>query len=677
MRVVDVGGIAVVTIWPKEPSAGIAVNRVRDTWEFSLVSGGGAPVGERARVPGVSAGLDPSCDERPAVPMVPLYGGDMTATFRPEDLYPALPRWGPGEGRNITWEQVADVRAELVAVRAANGPGRKAEEGALAYELGALHRDLGYNREAAYYFGLAQASGVAPEVAALQRAGAHLLAHDWEQARTVAKAAASAGAPEAPALAIEAIASLFDVPPRGPAVGIALAAISPEPEHGLIAGALMLRAGCHSLAAAALERGAFAHIDIQVAMASLLVADARLLSGNIGGAEEALNELRAHQVPVAWQGSLAARSRLIAMLREPPTSWPTMIPALSARSRGWGAESAEALFLLGQIGDRLGDEWLALDSYAKLVDRWRPYVRGEPGRRLLAAWRLRTSDLLKGGEDADALAVHGGYWRPTLAAILDDPAPLSALARAYTRLGLHDAALEALTAVAGIEGRRKMDDRATILEIARAYDATGRLVELSDTLDFLAARPPDPKLNAQATLLRGRLHERRGQLDAARVVWLGITSPPEVAREAAYRVALLDAGSGRCGAALDRLPSDPEAESVPAPGILLAARARCLLVIGRIDEGRRTANAAAELLTDPNAVAALRYLAATPPTDSAEDIWAKLARAQRSWEALAGTPSSPAPVSAPAPAPVAADASPGATEAPADKKGSTSGTPGR
>lgn len=633
LRVVDLGGTAVLTLWPVDPTAVASVTRERRFWEVRVWPGspGTPPLpGPPAPPPREPDGVDPGCGDAPRIALVPLHGADMMAAFPPGEFVPVLPEWALGAPHEVSWARVAAVRAELNHAPRPTGDARSRG----LYELGAIHRDLGFSRESAYYFAQAWDAGAPPGLALLQRAGALLRARDWEAARNVAAEAIRRGAPEAAALEVEGSAALFEARSSGPAIGFAIAADEPTPEAALVAGALLLRSGCFADAVAPLGRATASAVPFHLAMARFLLSDALLLAGDLEGAGEVLQILSAGAVPPGWEGSLRARSRLLVMLREPPTSWPAMAPSLHRAARGWDEEGAEALFLLGQIGQHLGDERLALESYAGLVDRWRHLARGEPGRRLQAAWSARTSALLHTAREPDALAVHSGFWRPTLLRALDDPAPLAAIADGYARLGLYEPALETLAMVADLEGQLQLDDRATIVAIARAYLATGRLDELSDTLDFLATRPADPLLDAHARLLRGRMLELRGDRDAARAWLATVIAPPELAAEATLRMAVLDAEAGRCVAALAALPVEPDAAAEPGPGVLLAARARCLLAVGRGDEGRATARAAGERMTDPASVAALRFLAGQPPAEGVDDVWARIARADTAWEAL-------------------------------------------
>jgi tetratricopeptide (TPR) repeat protein len=633
-RSMDLGGTAVITLWTVDPTARAWVKRGRyglevRIWPTGRKGSDEAPPTEIAPAPAGPGAADPGCGDNPVPVLVPLHGADMTSTFTASEFSLDLPSWQTAEPTGATWDRVSELRLELTDPNL-----HPADRTRFQYTLGALHRDLGYAREAAWYFGKAHLAGVPRGVALLQRAGALLQARDWEGARVTAVAAAREGASLVHALKIQGIAALFSDEFPGPAVGLALSALQPHPDAALVAGAVLLRSGCFVDATAPLRRSVEGNPPGSE-MGKLLLADALLLAGDVAGAEDVLKELRSHDVPRRWAGPLRTRSRLAAMLRESPTTWPAMIPTLERQGRQWDEEGAEALFLLGQIGERLGDEPRALESYGALVDRWRSLARGEPGRRLHQAWSQRLSALLKTNRDTDALALHNAFWRRSLASWVVDTTPLAEVARAYARIGLHEQALDTLTTLADVEGQRGLDDRNTILEIAEAYRATGRLDEAMDTLDFLARRKPDPALEGRARMVRGRVLLEQGDSEAARAWFASVEGAPPLIAEAVLRIGLLDAAAGRCENAIKLLPATPsDLVSDPSPGVVLAARSQCLRALGKEDEGRGTAAAASTRLLDEGSASALGYVGGVPPKDGAADIWEKLARADAYWEEL-------------------------------------------
>jgi tetratricopeptide (TPR) repeat protein len=652
-RVTDMGGHQVVTVWMRDPNDTLAIERVGEGWEAVAVPVGPAP------------STNVECVGTPGVPLVPLRGADMVHEFAPDTFVLAMPRWEAAEPDAVSWERVTALRSQLFG---GTGGAVATDRAHALYELGAQHRDLGHLREAAYYFESAATAGAAGAsdsqagapagVAELQRAGALLALHAWSDARDAADVARKAGAPTAAVSSVLATVSLLTGDPAPAAIGRALAAttLSPDsaPEPALLAGALLLRAGCWTEAAPVLER-ALAADGERGAMARLLLADARLLAGDPEGADTVLGDLPAATTPTRWSGLARSRTRLVALLRQSPNLWPAMVPTLeraallgdrSGGDRGAAAEveGTEALFLLGQIGERLGDDALALRAWGALVDRRRALLAGEPGMRLQAVWARTVGGQLAAGHDIDGLAAHIVAWRPGLVTHVTDPAPLAAVAAAYMRAGLDEEALHTLGVVAEVEGRRGLDDRATILAVAEIYRRTGRPTEALDTLDFLATRPPEPATVARAGILRGRVLLDQGDVDGARAAWTVVAGDVEgpAVGEARVRIALVDAEAGRCGAyvgvegveGVDALAHDP----LPADlslGRVATARAACLATVGRIDESRTIAAQAVGKLTDPSTTAWAEVLAGTPPDGTwrriaADDVADALLRARLS-----------------------------------------------
>lgn len=622
-RVTDMGGHQVVTVWMRRSTHTLALERVGEGWEAVAV-----PVTKAASHPSQVSTVE--CAGTPGTPLVPLRGADMVHELPPEAFVLTLPRWEAAEpvpvaedatsgavsSGSVSSARVAELRSGLFGGGAA-APIEPADRARALYELGAHHRELGLLREAVHYFGSAAAAGAPGGLAQLQHAGALLSLRAWSDARDSAEEAQRAGAPDDAVLSVLATVSMLTGAPAPGPTGRALASRASSPEPSLLAGALLLRAGCWTEATPVLER-ALPAAGERGAVARLLLADARLLAGNVDGADAVLGDLPALGVPTRWSGLARARTRLIALVRQSPNLWPAMVPTLEGVSAD-ELEGPEALFLLGQIGDRLGDDALALRAWGSLVDRRRWLLAGEPGERLLSVWARRVGELLTGGHDIDALAAHLAAWRPGLTLHMTDPAPLAAVAAAYMRAGLDEEALDTLGVVAEVEGRRGLDDRGTILAVAEIYRRTGRPAEALDTLDFLATRPPEPTTLARSAILRGRVLQGQGDLEGARALWSAVVEPPDAAVEARLRVALADAEAGRCGGldalAVDTLPADL------APGRVAMSRAACLATAGRIDESRTIAAQAVGQLTDPSTTAWAEVLAGTPP----EGTWRRIA----------------------------------------------------
>jgi hypothetical protein len=319
------------------------------------------------------------------------------------------------------------------------------------------------------------------------------------------------------------------------------------------------------------------------------------------------------EVPARWQGPLRARRRLVALLGVTADQWPAFMPSLSVAADRWDDEGLEVLFMLGQMGEAMGDSRQAHDAYVALVDRHRPFATGEPGRRLIAVWRQRVGELLAAGRTLDAVSFHVATWRSSLLPIADDVGLLRTIGEKALEHGLHEEALSVFRDVAALEGARGSDDRRTLLALADVYRASGRAQAALDTLDFFANRPRDPALSARAGLLRARTLELSGQRAAARELYAGLARgrvvAGSVASEARLRGALLDVDDGQCARALPVLGDVTEFPSDLSPGLVGIARSRCLFAAGRVAEARTAAAMATNWLSAPQVSAYADYLA--------------------------------------------------------------------
>ncbi len=600
-RLLDMGAVWLFTLTMREPGTSISLGREGDVWTSSVVAARPTPLQR-----------DGACDATPRTPLVPLRGREMLRDVRPELVMPAMPRWTDAEVGDPTWEHVAVLRAKLDPADAA-----------AHYALGALHRDLGHSREAAYYFSVAARLGAPGATAVLQRASAQLALGEWAAAGTSAVEARGLGGDAEVVAEIQGIVALMTPGIDPVTAGRTLALTSGRASSSLVAGELLLRGGCADEAASVLQR-AVGNRDEGVAMMALrLVVDARILLGDVPGADAALADLANRGPPAVWLPLLRSRSSLLNLLKQSPDAWALMVPVLERLGRGGGDEAYESLFLLGQISETLADTRLAIYAWTTLVDRDRRFLEGEPGVRLTRDWRVRVEDLLAAGRDMDALAMNDGVWRPGLVAHLDDPKPLYDLAAAAERLSMYEPALDLMRTAAEVEGRRGLDDRASILTIARLYRLSGSTPEAEQSLELLATRPPDPAVAAGMTLLRAAIQEDLGNDLGAWALYTTVMGPPPQAAEAALRRAMIDAHSGRCAEALVGFSKRPD--PLPASVSLTEVQedeARCLVATGHPDDARVIAAQAAKVLVDPDALGFLAWTAGTPSVPG--DIWSRL-----------------------------------------------------
>ncbi len=612
-RLLDMGGVWLLSLAMRDPTTTVAFNPTGTTLTAAITPiHPPPPPAPRRRGRAAPTPESAMCDATPLTPLEPLHGRDMLSDLLPSIVTPELPRWSEAEPTDATWGKVDRLRRTLDPTDAKQ-----------YYQLGALHRDLGQAREAEYYFTAAGRLGAPPATAVLQRAGAQLAVQDWAGAASSASEARALGADEALLLRIEGIAKWMTPSEDPVAAGRALASTASSGAAALVAGELLLRGGCPAEAEAVLARSIH-DSDGQVAAMSLrLLMDARILLGDLPGADAALQELTTSPEAQHWVPLLRSRSSLLNMLKQPPDAWAPMVPMLERVGRGEGDDANESLYLLGQVSEVLGDPRLAIYAWTTLADRDRRFMTGDPGLRLMRAWQSRVQTLLAEGKDLDALSVHDGLWRPGLAAHMVDPTPLYELAAAAGRLSMYEPALDLMRTASEIEGEHALDDRASILTIARLYRLSGRTPEAIQSLDVLASRPPDPVITAGLTLERAAIQEEAGDDDGAVALYNTVGSPPAEAAEAAVRRAMIDARDGRCDAALLVFGAPPD----PFPAGLSRAemdedQARCLLAAGRVDEARVAAARAGTQLIDPDAMGFANWTAGKPLAPG--DLWGRI-----------------------------------------------------
>lgn len=625
-RLLDMGTVWLLTLTMREDATSVTLVREGDTW-----TGSPGPF-HPARAP-----LDGVCDTTTRSPLLPLNGRDTLSEFDPDPVAPEPPRWDEAEPGTPTWEHVALLRRGMNPLDAKRH-----------YALGALHRDLGHAREAVYYFSAAARLGAPAEPAVLQRAASQLAIRDWAGARSSAAEGRVVGADEEVLTAVEGIVALMSDDSDKVAAGRALALASGRATSSLVAGALLLRGGCTVEATSVLQRAVRSPIPAVATQALRLLVDARILRGDIPSAEDALKELSSRPVAPAFAGSLRSVTRLLALLRQSPDAWAVLVPTLDRLGRGDDEEAFESLYLLGQISEALGDTPTAIHAWTSLVDRDRRLMTGEPGRRLTRSWQARVRTLVAEGRDLEAIALHNGVWRPGLILNLADPTPLHQLAGAAERLGMYGPARELMSTASEVEGRLLLDDRASILTIARLYHLSGRAPEAQESLDLLAARPADPSLASRMALLRGAMLEDQGDDAAAAAIYATVGAGAPEAGEALLRRAMIDSHHGRCAEALAVFQSPPQPFPPAVPKAEVAEdQARCLFAIGRTAEARSVAGHAAAQLADPDAMGFVAWTSGAQSVPG--DIWSRLrgeddaqAALDARVEAGRGKPSSPA-----------------------------------
>lgn len=547
-RALDLGGDWVVTVWVVDPDHTVAAERDGAGWRLRAVprppsspTVAPAPALDALRRPGARF---PGC-AAPRLPLEPLAGAEARWGVEAAQASPHLARWSEAEPDTADWAGVSRARAAL-----ADAPDDAARAVTL-YRLGALHRDLGHAREAAYYFGEADRLGDEDGgLAALQRAGALARARAWGPAVASAWDAVDGGAPPEQALEVLGAAALAGEPSL-PAVGVgrALVATSPHPEAHLVGAALLTRAGCGVEAMDRL-RAALPFLRGEPRqVARLLLVDALLVAGRPLDADDELAEVDVGALRPAWRGLVRARSRLLPLLLQTPDAWPAAIPGLERGAAADSPEGDDALWVLGQVYEAVGEDRAAIDAWGRLVDRRRGSGISPPVRRLTEAWARRTGALVASGRVPEALDLHAAVWRPGMAEALDDPRPLVAVAEGYARAGLARRALGVLGEVSAIEQRIGAPGYATALSLARLYLDLGDPGPALDTAAWLRRQPLDRSTLAEVDLLSGRALQALGREAEARAILERLAELAPGADHARASLARLLAEAGDCARA--------------------------------------------------------------------------------------------------------------------------------
>ena len=585
IRVVDMGDLWVVNVQLRPEAPALALRAGEDGW--SLVPAlSGAVTAPPALAPCASTPL----------PISPLQRGDMSYGLDPLHYHIASPRWtdaepaGPGEhlSGQAMQAMIDDLRGALFVRH------EQIDRVSALYRLGALHRDTGRTREAAYYFhqaaAEASAAGGAPHphlsTISLQLASALVPTARWEDARAAAQAAAAAGAPEDTVLEMLSAIALAEGGAQAADTAIRLARASARPMARALSGALLMQQGCAAQVVPILQEVLpwLRRLDPERAAESrAMLADAMILTGRFDEADDLLAAIGEREVSPQLAGILRARTRLLALLRLSPDQWGSMAPGLDKLRNNTDpdleAEEAESLFLLGQIQEWLGDDQAAIQTWQRLLDRNRRLESGQPAKRLAAAWARRDAHLHAEGRIEEAMALHLAVWRPGLSERLDDPEPLRRIAEDYRRLGVYHRAVSLLGTVAEMEGRLGRDDQRTVFGIADIYLQMGLPELAEDALRVLRARALQPGIAARVAVLEGQIAEQAGDRARARARYAAATAAPEIAPEARARIAALDMAAGDCAAALPHLDAaldDAGARAAIGEGVLRLWRAACL-----------------------------------------------------------------------------------------------------
>ena len=575
------------------------------------------------------------------LPLHPLHGGANTLHMDPvlRDIT-RVPWTAPGAPIGAEdWAQVDAVREVLTSTK---DPVTRA---AAHYRLGQLHSTLGFYRESAYYFGRAREGGAPLEIVALDQAQTAFAMGRWDEGRTFCSDAHRGGAPEAQVLECLGIASLATGAPAPAGTGRALARASGRPDALLLAAQLMQVDGRHHeaipLLEAIVESGEVGLLD----QANAGLGESRFYVGDYDGARDAWR--------LVTDGDLGtqvwARQRLLLLVTQGPASWTTEIPDLHDRAQDTGPSGADALYLLGQISERLGDSGGALTHYHDLLVRYpaRAGASDVPARQ----WRVlsaRMKHLYETDRKVDLVTVFRDYWLDALEVQVKDPQPLKWVVETYADLGLPGEALEIQRLVYGINTRLEREDPESVLQLAQLYARTDHHSDALETIAWMREAGIPRELRGPAFLLEGDAHAALEQPEEAMRAWRTAARSADVRIAASARMALADAEADRCDAAipaLQRLAATPEVPEV-ADGRVHLALAMCLDKTGDPALTAEAAKAAAGRLEDDVSRRYAMWLAdkagreageedlVTEAVRTGDDLWAELGRENEAHEAF-------------------------------------------
>lgn len=565
----------------------------------------------------------------PAAVVMFLRGEALAPSQAVEEFNPILPVFSSGEEQE-GWPAVLQTHQQWLD--AADGSDR----GTALLQLGKSYLDIGFHRDAAYYFRQLDADPADQPrwLVQLALARAYLGYRNWDEARRVLAAAAAAGAPENLLLEqLGLISRATGSPPRA-ATGRALAGSTLRPEARLLAAELLQMDDVFGESLAVLGIPPPDLDPVTLEGWHLRTGDALLATGDVEGARLAYNQMA---------GDLAiARSLVAEANSRPPTRWPEMLPKLMDRTLDRDRSSAEALYLVANIEQEVWDVPGALEHLGEIARRFPELARGSDVLATIwSLYKVRVLELANAEQWFDVAVVHRSTWSPGLAEVVRDPSPLEHVAVAYENLGLPDQALRVLNDAFQVLIREDSKDPALPFHLARLLASNGQDEDALATLEWLQAHGIPPHLRGEKALLAAGIYEKRGDLDAAVRELRAAAQVPETREQAQLQWALLDAHRGRCKEAITQLwlqlmPEQRRARDLPSEPYLTLAN--CLMTEGRYPEAAEVAREAARRAAEPGLEASATAIAtaaeqapATTPADPTKPpveagIWSRVAR---------------------------------------------------
>lgn len=641
---VDLGGSTwVLTVWVDAPDvvASWSADSHGLRFDFALGSPHVVPVHDP---PSLSELLADQAVDPPAEPtqsgLHPLLGRASSVLLDPATVDPEFPVWTPQLfGDHVELLHPPDHTDAYTLDTYRQGLVQTDDPYLIAaslYRLGQAHEALGMTREARYYYGAAQTQGRGAPALVTELAQARVALSNGapETARAHCQSAAQAARPsqDRDVLACLALVSLETGHPAPGPTGRALARSSGRPIDLLLAGQLLVASGHPSEAAPLLDA---AERSLPpgplLRMAQATQGDAAFLQGDLDSA-------RRHWTDAGPQGELGRtvwlRQRTVELVRTGPTTWTSILPDLVRFQDSDEPVAADAYYLEAQIAGWLSEPEGELVALGGLVERF-PHraASSDAAERLWAALDVRLSDLTRQGRWLDVAATWHDHYHPVLEPIAWAE-PLQGVVQAYEVLGLPQEALDVQRTAFAIETRRGTSSPIGLIRLARLYEETDHAQDALRTLDFLDGEGLPTELRGAAWLIRGDAWMRLDDAETARGWWMRAAKRPETRDPAELRLALDDAESGRCQAALPRLTALAERDPDLVPmrdGRLHLVLARCLVEAGDTDAATLAARDAAGRSDDPEVARFATWLAqrqGDPMVEQAlradTDLWAVL-----------------------------------------------------
>jgi len=570
----------------------------------------------------------PSAAEPPPIPLSFLRGRALLPAVDPHSYEPLLPVYAPGIGPG-SWWAIDEARETYLE---SSSPTERARA---LYALGWNYLELGFNREAQYYFEQLPLYDqvLDPQVTAMTRARVAIILGDWQQAREQLVAGFEADASPEQVLESLALISLATGDPPATATAHALLGSSGRPEAWLLA-AELLQQDHHFAQSIGVLQGLESRVPPEMRpWVSLRLGDALLATEDYDGASRAYGHA---------PEELAELRRLhTQLLTKPSNTWPSVIPAMRGFASGAGPRAAEALYLLAQVNILFGETTSAMEDLKELEERFPDsFGRSDAGELQLELYFESLESLHEQLRWLDIATMHRRTWSRKLLDRTSEYKPLLNVADAFEAMGLPEEARHVLGDAFYVLSTRNGEDPALVFRLARLYADAGRFPEALETLDYLERHKLPAAYAGQRALLRGRILEATGEDQAALAAYRTAAVISNTRDEAQIRLALRDAEAGRCGDAipsLERLLMPArKLERVTDPLPLLAL-ARCLMMEGREADAAKVAREAAGRIESPGDARHAGYIGATATDDDAatsdlsrrallsqRDIWALL-----------------------------------------------------